>query len=296
MRGLLVVAQTALALMLLAGAGLMVRSFAQLTTTRLGFDPKHLLTFRLDQPRDATDEARQLFFEQVLERAGAIHRRVLEEEGPALLRFALDSALRLAGRSRALSDGANPPGNHLGRPTHRDRPLGWLVRRRQGPQQRKQLEGPSIERVERQAGTMPPHDHLRPLLPELFHPPLVCSRCGPRVPDPRRRPESVRDTDKDGYPDTLESVMGSDPFDAASDPFGGSVVDAPLTLSKVRLRLDFHATFGQIWLYGTLNVPAGFNFHKAEVGRILRRHGAEYRGHQDRRNRPGGCRQDHLRD
>ncbi len=71
-RGLLVVAETALALMLLAGAGLMVHSFARLATTRLGFDPKHLLTFRLDQPRGASDASSQLFFQQILERVGAI--------------------------------------------------------------------------------------------------------------------------------------------------------------------------------------------------------------------------------
>jgi putative ABC transport system permease protein len=71
-RSLLVVAETALALMLLVGAGLMVHSFARLTTTRIGFDPDRLLTFRLDQPRGSTDATRQLFFEQVLQRVGAI--------------------------------------------------------------------------------------------------------------------------------------------------------------------------------------------------------------------------------
>ncbi|HYG34895.1 MAG TPA: ABC transporter permease, partial [Clostridia bacterium] len=49
-RGLLVVAQTALALWLLIGAGLMVRSFARLISAPIGFDPSHLLTLRLDQP------------------------------------------------------------------------------------------------------------------------------------------------------------------------------------------------------------------------------------------------------
>jgi putative ABC transport system permease protein len=58
--------------MLLAGAGLMVHSFARLTATRLGFDPKHLLTFRLDQPESASEAARQLFFPQVIERLAAI--------------------------------------------------------------------------------------------------------------------------------------------------------------------------------------------------------------------------------
>jgi putative ABC transport system permease protein len=69
--GLLVAAETALALMLLAGAGLMVHSFARLTRTRLGFDPKHLLTFRLDQPRGSSTASSQLFFQEVLERVRA---------------------------------------------------------------------------------------------------------------------------------------------------------------------------------------------------------------------------------
>jgi len=71
-RSLLVVAETALALMLLSGAGLMVRSYARLTTTPIGFDPRHLLTFRLDQPRGLADPAKPLFFDQVLDRVRAI--------------------------------------------------------------------------------------------------------------------------------------------------------------------------------------------------------------------------------
>jgi predicted permease len=43
-RRLLVVAQVGLAVMLLVGAGLLVRSFRELTRTRLGFDPDHVLT------------------------------------------------------------------------------------------------------------------------------------------------------------------------------------------------------------------------------------------------------------
>lgn len=69
--GLLVAAETALALMLLAGAGLMLHSFARLTTTQLGFDPRHLLTFRVDEPRGSSNASSQLFFQQVLERVRA---------------------------------------------------------------------------------------------------------------------------------------------------------------------------------------------------------------------------------
>ena len=71
-RSLLVVAETALAVVLLAGAGLMVHSLARLTTTRLGFDAGRLLTFRLDQPRGASDAQAQLFFQEVLQRASTL--------------------------------------------------------------------------------------------------------------------------------------------------------------------------------------------------------------------------------
>jgi putative ABC transport system permease protein len=50
LRGLLVVAQVALALILLVGAGLMMRSFLHLQGAQQGFDPNNLLTFRVGLP------------------------------------------------------------------------------------------------------------------------------------------------------------------------------------------------------------------------------------------------------
>jgi putative ABC transport system permease protein len=49
-RNLLVVAQTAMALVLLVGSGLLARSFSKLMGVDLGFDPKHVLTFRVGLP------------------------------------------------------------------------------------------------------------------------------------------------------------------------------------------------------------------------------------------------------
>jgi len=50
-RHALVVVEVALAVVLLAGAGLVMRSFARLTSVELGFRSDHLLTFRTDLPR-----------------------------------------------------------------------------------------------------------------------------------------------------------------------------------------------------------------------------------------------------
>jgi putative ABC transport system permease protein len=65
----LVVAQVALSLVLLIGAGLMIRSFANMRRVDLGFDPSNLLTFKLEiSPRTYSgDEAKWRFYQQALE-------------------------------------------------------------------------------------------------------------------------------------------------------------------------------------------------------------------------------------
>ena len=70
-RSVLVVAEVALALMLLVGAGLLVRSFVTLSTVDPGFDPANVLTVELDLPRSQYSDAAvaTAFFDQVLERA-----------------------------------------------------------------------------------------------------------------------------------------------------------------------------------------------------------------------------------
>jgi putative ABC transport system permease protein len=73
-RNLLVALQTALALVLLAGSGLLVRSFWSARTTNLGFDPANVLTFRLSVPQAKypTPTAVKAFHEELLTRLRAL--------------------------------------------------------------------------------------------------------------------------------------------------------------------------------------------------------------------------------
>jgi putative ABC transport system permease protein len=72
-RSLLVVAEVALSLMLLVGAGLLVRSFMSLLRTQTGFEPRNLLTLSLSY-KVGKDEGRKAanFFHAVEERVRAL--------------------------------------------------------------------------------------------------------------------------------------------------------------------------------------------------------------------------------
>lgn len=74
LRGLLAAGEVALALVLLAGAGLMIRSFDALQRVDPGFEAEGLWTFRTDPPYWSYHEIEQLtpFYEQALERLAAI--------------------------------------------------------------------------------------------------------------------------------------------------------------------------------------------------------------------------------
>jgi putative ABC transport system permease protein len=72
-RGLLVVSEIALALLLLAGAGLMLRSFNRLMSVDPGLDPKNVLTVNVLLPRSKYQPPQQAaFFQQLLERLRAL--------------------------------------------------------------------------------------------------------------------------------------------------------------------------------------------------------------------------------
>jgi putative ABC transport system permease protein len=73
-RSALVIAELALALLLLVGAGLLMRSFLRLQAVDPGFRPDHALTFNLTLPelRYAEDEPRVAFFDQLLPKLAAL--------------------------------------------------------------------------------------------------------------------------------------------------------------------------------------------------------------------------------
>lgn len=74
MRGLLVVAQVALSLLLLAGAGLLIKSFQNLRTTSPGFDPTQVVTadFVLPGGKYSESEKQRAFFERFIPRLASL--------------------------------------------------------------------------------------------------------------------------------------------------------------------------------------------------------------------------------
>jgi putative ABC transport system permease protein len=74
LRRLLVIAQVALSLLLLAGAGLLIKSFANLRATKPGFNPQHALVAELILPKAKypEPEKHRQFFEQILPKLAAL--------------------------------------------------------------------------------------------------------------------------------------------------------------------------------------------------------------------------------
>ncbi len=89
-RNLLVVSEVALAVVLLAGAGLLIRSFRQLQSVDAGFDPHHLLTMQFSLTGLKYDDSTQI---------AAGYRRLLERLAvvPGVQSVAAVSRLPLAG-------------------------------------------------------------------------------------------------------------------------------------------------------------------------------------------------------
>jgi putative ABC transport system permease protein len=75
LRSALVISEIALSLVLLACAGLMIRSFLRLQSVDSGFDPRNTLTLRVTLPEARYPEAHQVigFYQQLTERLGRLH-------------------------------------------------------------------------------------------------------------------------------------------------------------------------------------------------------------------------------
>jgi putative ABC transport system permease protein len=73
-RNIFVVAEVSLALVLLIGAGLMIRSFMRLQSVETGFNPENVLTMRLQLPRKNYGEPHQIvdFFKRAQERIATL--------------------------------------------------------------------------------------------------------------------------------------------------------------------------------------------------------------------------------
>lgn len=73
-RNIFVVAEVSLALVLLVGAGLMIRSFMRLQSVETGFNPENVLTMRAQLPRKKYAEPHQIvdFFKQAQDRIAAL--------------------------------------------------------------------------------------------------------------------------------------------------------------------------------------------------------------------------------
>ena len=71
-RNALVIAEIALAIVLLAGSGLMLRTLAELLAVRPGFDPERVLTLRVNRAPDWSRDSISRFFDVAIERLSAL--------------------------------------------------------------------------------------------------------------------------------------------------------------------------------------------------------------------------------
>lgn len=112
LRGLLVVTETALALVLLAGAGLLINSFIRLRSVDVGFRPEGLLTFQLnlDSSRQAVPGARTAFVRRLREELAALPgvEAVAMTDHLPLTPYAIMTDVSIVGESRDRRAGRPP--------------------------------------------------------------------------------------------------------------------------------------------------------------------------------------------
>lgn len=107
LRGLLVVVQTALAIVLLAGAGLMIKSFVKLRQVELGFDPANIISVRIAPAfnRFAAGQRTNDYYQQMLDAIdatpGVVSSAVVT--GAPLRGFFMNAPLLIANRPEPAS-------------------------------------------------------------------------------------------------------------------------------------------------------------------------------------------------
>jgi putative ABC transport system permease protein len=102
MRNMLVVFEVALSLVLLSGAGLLIRSFVKLQQMDLGFNPENILYARLPFPRGqyTTAAEKQRFYELLLSRLRALPGVVAATETTTLPPYGgIDSEIEIIGKT-----------------------------------------------------------------------------------------------------------------------------------------------------------------------------------------------------
>jgi putative ABC transport system permease protein len=112
-RDLLMVSEVALALVLLVGAGLLIRSFVRLTSVDPGFDPQHVLTERIMLPLGKYSKPGQQtsFFESVLGRLAQLPgvESVAAASAPPLTGFMSRTSVEIEGQQRPAGTSPSTP-------------------------------------------------------------------------------------------------------------------------------------------------------------------------------------------
>ena len=97
--GLLVIAECALAVVLLTGAGLMIRSFLRLQSVDPGFKPQGVMLARVSPPMSVRGNGGESFFQQLRERiAGLPGVQEVDAIGDFLIRRNPDESIAIPGR------------------------------------------------------------------------------------------------------------------------------------------------------------------------------------------------------
>ncbi|HJU89493.1 MAG TPA: ABC transporter permease [Gemmatimonadaceae bacterium] len=111
LRNTLVVSEIALAVMLLAGAGLLIRSFRELVQVDPGFRAENVMTFTLSLPEEKYEElsSQSLFIDQLVERLRAVPgvKATAASIGLPLTGFSFSFSFEIAGKPKP-PDGEEP--------------------------------------------------------------------------------------------------------------------------------------------------------------------------------------------